>query len=349
MKSRPDLHQVLADIAARDGDGPSLVVATVLRAEGSTPVYAGAKAVMGSDGLLAGTIGGGAVEGEALRRAASMPGNGGAANVFDFTLQGPGGTDPRPICGGLMRVLLQPLSAADRGACVAAHEALTSRQRGILETAIAGPEVQTRWLTDASDPFCQKALATLRVVHLPGADGADERLLEPVLPLPLLLIVGAGHVGQALAAQAALSGFQLAVIDDRADVLDPAGFPKEARLLCGDIPALVRDFPVDADTFVVLVTQGHLADGRALAQCLRRPAAYVGMIGSRRKITLMRQHFLTSGIATAEEFDRIHAPIGLDIGAETAPEIATSILAQLIAVRRGAAQPDKARQWTNMT
>src|SRR5688572_26292594 len=110
MKSRPDLHQVLADIAARDADSAPLLAAIVLRAEGSTPVYAGAKAIIGNDGLLAGTIGGGAVEGEALRRAASMLGNGGAADVFDFTLQGPGGTDPRPICGGLMRVLLQPLS-----------------------------------------------------------------------------------------------------------------------------------------------------------------------------------------------------------------------------------------------
>jgi xanthine dehydrogenase accessory factor len=337
MKSRPDLHQVLASIAGRNALSP-LLVATVLKAEGSTPVDAGAKAVIAAEGLIAGTIGGGAVEGEALQRAGQMLGGPGST-VYDFTLQGPGGTDPRPICGGRMRVLLQPLSEADRHAYAAANAALGTRTRGILETAIShetGSGSKTRWLMEALDPQCQTALETLRVAHLPHADGTRERLLEPVLPLPVLLIVGAGHVGQALAAQAALAGFELAVIDDREELMGPDGFPEGTRLIKGDIPPTVQDFPFDEDTYVVLATRGHYADGLALKQCLGRPAAYLGMIGSRRKILLMRQHFLTTGKATEEEFDCVYAPIGLDIGAETAPEIATSILAQIIAVRRGA-------------
>ena len=91
---------------------------------------------------------------------------------------------------------------------------------------------------------------------------------------------------------------------------------------------------MDDNTYVVIVTRGHEKDAEALAACVRRPAAYLGMIGSRRKVALMRKDFLESGRATAEEFDRVYAPIGLDIGAITVPEIAASIVAQLISVRR---------------
>jgi len=85
---------------------------------------------------------------------------------------------------------------------------------------------------------------------------------------------------------------------------------------------------------VVIVTRGHQQDAEALAACLRRPAAYIGMIGSRRKVSLLRREFLANGWAKPEEFDRVYAPIGLDLGAATVPEIAASIVAQLIAVRR---------------
>ena len=101
----------------------------------------------------------------------------------------------------------------------------------------------------------------------------------------------------------------------------------------------VAGFPFGADTYVVIVTRGHQHDAEALAACLRRPAAYVGMIGSRRKVALMRQDFVRSGRATAEELGRVYAPIGLDVGAVTVPEIATSIVAQLIAVRRKGSAP----------
>ena len=89
----------------------------------------------------------------------------------------------------------------------------------------------------------------------------------------------------------------------------------------------------------MIVTRGHQQDAAALRACIRRPAAYIGMIGSRRKVPLVRRQFLDSGWATAEEFDRVYAPIGLDIGAVTVPEIAASIMAQIIAVRRKGAVP----------
>ena len=108
---------------------------------------------------------------------------------------------------------------------------------------------------------------------------------------------------------------------------------------CGGIGQEVARFPFGADTYVVIVTRGHQHDADALAACLRRPAAYVGMIGSRQKVAMMRTEFIESGRATPAELDRVYAPIGLDIGSVTVPEIATSVVAQLIAVRRKGTSP----------
>jgi len=102
----------------------------------------------------------------------------------------------------------------------------------------------------------------------------------------------------------------------------------------GDIPKLITAQPIAADTYIVIVTRGHKLDAESLEACIHTPATYIGMIGSKRKVALIRKNFIESGVASEEEFDRVHAPIGLDIGAVTVPEIAAIITAQLIAVRR---------------
>ncbi len=169
-----------------------------------------------------------------------------------------------------------------------------------------------------------------------GPDGGLEVFAEPVLPCPLLLIAGGGHVGQALAVQAAQVGFQVTVLDDRPEFADPARFPPGVRVCCGPPAEQLARLAMDADTYVVIVTRGHQHDAEALAACIHGRSAYLGMIGSRRKVALIRQSFLDGGLATEGEFARVFAPVGLEIGAVTVPEIATSIVAQLIAVRRKA-------------
>jgi xanthine dehydrogenase accessory factor len=165
-------------------------------------------------------------------------------------------------------------------------------------------------------------------------DACTGILVEPIVPRPMLVIVGGGHVGQALSMQAGLVGFEILVIDDRPEFTDQALFPPGTTTRCGDIAEEVSNVSITADTFIVVVTRGHKKDTEALGACIHSNAAYIGMIGSKRKVALMRQAFLASGIATEEEFDSVYAPIGLDIGAETVPEIAASIVAELIAVHR---------------
>jgi len=321
----------------------SFAVALVLKAEGSTPLKTGAKALVEASGRIWGTIGGGAVEAEAQTQAvracqSKQP------LVFDFELEGAGRSDSIPICGGTMRILVDPCAAQHEQAYNQVARALAQGQRGLLLTTVkAGPQVQVTlaWYAEADLATCQ-GLSDTGSLHsclskeTPKlfVEDASETLVEPVIPRPRLLIAGGGHVGQALARQAVLVDFAVSVIDDRAEFTDPALFPAGVETQCGDIPQLLAASRLAKDSYVVIVTRGHQFDAEALEVCIRRPAAYVGMIGSRRKVALIRESLLTSGQAIAEEFDRVYAPIGLDIGSVTAAEIAASIVAQLISVRR---------------
>ena len=172
-----------------------------------------------------------------------------------------------------------------------------------------------------------------------AAQQSIEVFVEPVVPSPLLLIGGGGHVGQALALLATQVGFDVTVFDDRPEFTAAALFPPGVTARCGPIPAQIAAAAIGLDTYVVIVTRGHAHDASALAACIHAPAAYIGMIGSRRKVALMRESFLARGLATEAELDRVFAPVGLDIGAITVPEIAASIAAQLIAVRRKGSAP----------
>jgi xanthine dehydrogenase accessory factor len=129
-------------------------------------------------------------------------------------------------------------------------------------------------------------------------------------------------------------GFEILVIDDRPEFTRTELFPEGTATQCGPIGQTVGRCVRGDNPYVVIATRGHRNDADALAACLHAPAAYIGMIGSRRKVATMRHDFVQSGRATPAQWSRIHAPIGLDIGSVTVPEIATSIVAQLVQVRR---------------
>jgi xanthine dehydrogenase accessory factor len=124
------------------------------------------------------------------------------------------------------------------------------------------------------------------------------------------------------------------VIDDRPDFADPANFPEAEKVLQYPFEGVLERIPVDESSFVIIVTRGHLHDKTVLEQSLRTKAGYIGMIGSRRKKAMIYEKLLEEGF-TRQDLDRVYAPIGLDIGAETPEEIAVSIVAELIQVRAG--------------
>jgi len=163
---------------------------------------------------------------------------------------------------------------------------------------------------------------------------AIEVLIEVAASPPTLLIVGAGHIGKVLAQIGSLCGFRVVVVDDRPDYANPQRLPWAHQVLCGDFVPTLSSFPITPDTYIVLVTRGHRHDEVSLRAVITSPAAYIGMIGSRRRVTTVLQHLLAEGYPR-EAVERVHTPIGLDIGAETPEEIAISILAEIIMIQRG--------------
>jgi xanthine dehydrogenase accessory factor len=165
--------------------------------------------------------------------------------------------------------------------------------------------------------------------------GTVEIFVEPILPQPMLYLFGGGHVSMAVAKAANAAGFAIGVVDDREAFANPQRFPAAQEVFTSYEDAFAKILP-NASTYLVIVTRGHKEDMRVLAWAARTEARYVGMIGSKRKVLSVYKALEKEGYKP-EEFERIYAPMGLEIGALSPEEIAISIVAELIAVRRNAA------------
>jgi xanthine dehydrogenase accessory factor len=171
--------------------------------------------------------------------------------------------------------------------------------------------------------------------RLVGTEGGDVDLFFDVLSRQTaLVIVGAGHIAVPLAAIGAMLDFRVTVLDDRPEFATVDRFPGATELLIGPYAETLRDVAVDEDTFVVLVTRGHVHDLACLELVAGSRAAYIGMIGSKRRVRTVLQHAREHG-ADETALRHIYAPVGLDIGAQTPQEIAVSIMAEIVRVRRG--------------
>jgi xanthine dehydrogenase accessory factor len=165
--------------------------------------------------------------------------------------------------------------------------------------------------------------------------GDTEVFIEPIAVAPSLFVFGGGHVAVPLAKMAAVVGFKITVIDERPDFACAERFPDAAAVLALEIPAAYARLNVDKGSYIVIVTHGHKGDEAALEGALKTAAKYIGMIGRKTKNAAVFAHLLAKGF-TQEELAPAHAPIGIRIKAQTPEEIAVSILAEMIAVKRSA-------------
>ncbi len=299
------LHQIVSH-AER---GEVVGVCALVRTRGSTPQKAGAMMVVLGGGQSLGTIGGGCVEAEVRSRAmefmlasAAAPA---PASLLRFKLDHDHGWDDGLVCGGVMEVAVQ---------------VLRSNAEALEAFAVA------------RDQLAAGLAAKLKIL---AADehGAVEEFEMVFEPEPTLIIAGAGHVGAALAAIGHQLNFHVIVIDDRADYASAERLP-HALIRLGQVDAELQKIALNAMSYVVIVTRGHRRDALALAAVVRSAAGYVGLIGSKRKVLQIFSDLAEQGVS-AEQLKRVHAPIGLGIGAVTPSEIAVSIAAEVIAVRRG--------------
>ncbi|HXV60608.1 MAG TPA: XdhC/CoxI family protein [Vicinamibacteria bacterium] len=257
MSHRPKSVFFELEQAIQRGEAVALV--TILETRGSTPQKAGAKMVVGRDGRLKGTVGGGCVESEILRRAQrAIETRRCEIGSYDFNADE---DENGLICGGSMKVFI-----------------------------------------------------------------------EPVLPPPRLYVIGAGHVAMPVAQIAKIAGFEVVVLDDRMKYANEERFPEADIVKAGPIPQLAREFPYGDNAYVVIVTRGHKEDEEALRAFIEEDTAYIGLIGSVSKIEKIFHRLERDGVSR-ERLDRVHSPMGLDLGGSTPGEIAVSIVSELIAVR----------------
>lgn len=336
-------------------DISGLALATVTATEGSAPQKPGSSALFSRSGLIAGTIGGGVLEGKVQKIAqesllSKTPGH------YVFILDNSFSDGEDALCGGKISVLVDPDLSRHISVFKAMRESWTARIPGILITLIAENNRNDiyidRYWTTSNDrdslptelkPLLIPEISALasgsydfREVKLPDQENASFRLLflEPVMPQPQLIIAGAGHIGKALSQIGSMLDFEITVIDDRPEFASVENLPFANHIIADNIGDAIARIEKGNDTYIVIVTRGHRDDSSALRGCIGSGAAYIGMIGSKTKIALMHREFIEKGWSTEEQWKRIFAPIGLDIGSITVEEIAVSIAAQLVQVKK---------------
>ncbi len=329
------MSQELVRILAEGGPGRSL--STVVRVQGSAPRHAGSMMIAGPGGLVAGSVGGGRGEARVLAEAAAAAAEG-RPRLVEIDMQGQDAQGPDMVCGGTSRILVQP--ASDPAPFAAALDRLARGERALLATRIGAGTTHVMaadgtWI-HGGDPGADPDLAqrALECGH-PAADAGGDLHLLPLLPREKLLILGAGHVGRALAALAPGLCFDVTLGDDRSAFLEADRLPPGVAAAHGTFTEIVEAFPFDASTYAVVVSRGHLSDLECVRALLKRPWRYAGFMGSVRKVRLVLDQALADGLDQAR-IAALCAPIGLDIEAETPEELAVAIAGELIAVRRRA-------------
>lgn len=167
---------------------------------------------------------------------------------------------------------------------------------------------------------------------VPWQSETIEVFVEVLTPQPTILIAGAGHIALPLAQMAKIANFRVVVLDDRPEYACAARFPTADQILVQPFVAALREYPFNSQTYLVLITRGHTFDRDCLAAVLDKPAAYIGMIGSRRRLAAVLELLAQQGFSR-DCLRRVHAPIGLPIGGNTPEAIAVSILAEILSVR----------------
>lgn len=287
------------------------VLATIVWDDGSAPRGAGSQMLVGAEGLLSGTIGGGAVELRSIQLARALLAGQHVDALYDFKLSRDG--ELGMACGGDVTVLFTPARLSDR-----VWDALAAEVLRCVRDRVPG------WLVlplDGAAPHIAETAETCEGVFS--------------LPLPVgerAVIFGAGHIARALTPLLRTIGFRPVVVDDRPGFATAEHFPQADRTICGDFDRISDYLTLTPEDYVVIMTNGHEHDFQAEVQVLRGETAYVGVIGSRKKTAFVNQRLREAGIPE-EKIAFVHTPVGTAIKAVTPEEIAVSIAGEMICVR----------------
>ncbi len=330
--------------------GEDIVLATILSHQGSTPRTAGTKMIVRSDGDTISTVGGGLVEADVIK-AASEVFKTKEAQIKPFDLTGANVESMDLVCGGRLEILVEFLAADSanlelfrgldralkdgRKCYLAADLGSVSDKRSAVKRCLILEDGTISGDMTCPPELIQTLASWTGKERYPVllAFGGRNYVVEPSFVPGTIYMFGAGHVSQQVAPLARLVDFRIVVLDDRSEFANKDRFPTadDVRVL-SSFQDCFSGIEIDEESYLVIVTRGHLHDKAVLEQALKTKAKYIGMIGSRRKRDRVYSELEMEGFSI-DDFKRVHAPIGTNIGAETPEEIGISIIGELIEAR----------------
>ncbi len=330
-------------------EGRPVALSSLIESSGSIPMSERAKMIVDAGGRAHGTIGGGCLEAEIHTVARDVLASG-RPQATDYTMTEKQAGEHGLNCGGTVRIyteridpdsgeLFGEVAAArgDRSPCVLVtglgeqgrallHQ--DGRRRGDLATV--GEERLSSWARTA----LERERSSLQ------SAGAGEFFVEPFTPPPMLFVFGGGHVGGQIGRLAKNAGFHVVIVDDRPYFANHERHPEVDECVADEVEAVFSRLPVDDQIYIVAATRGHQHDEIVVENAISRRARYIGMLGSERKKMILWQRIEARG-GSRERLEEVYSPVGLDIGADTPEEIAVSVVAELIQVRRS----DRRKRW----
>ncbi len=334
-----------------------VMLATIISTSGSTPASAFSKMLIKNKGKISvGTVGGGCLEGDVMHAAKRLY-ESNKAEILTFHLNEDEFVQGL-ICGGTVEILIEPISAKNQELFEKVKVFRDEGEDAVIVTQIGSdgkitrksimkaesvskddPSEDEQGRKMGMDRLRENMRTILRKNQTQRHRTADgEVILEPVMGSPGLVVFGGGHVSKYICECASRAGFRVTIVDDRKEYANPQRFPEAVRTIAGDFREVFAGLTVKPSTYIVIVTRGHRSDEEILEQAVKTPAKYIGMIGSKRKVLTTYEHLLERGVSI-QVLKRVHAPMGIDIGATTAEEIGVSVASQLIAVRRSERSP----------
>lgn len=317
-------QQLLRAIEAELSAGNPCMLATILERSGSAPRGTGTGMVVTQSGGQTGTLGGGSLEYQARGDAGQLL-QSGICDMREYEIH----TDASSRSSGNVRILFRIFSGEDGVAlCKEVRRGFEAAEGFYLAVPLSEDCLAQSRVLQAAElhSVCQLSCAP---EHAICAEGAERWLIEPLLPAPRVVLFGGGHVAQCMARQLDLLDYRTWVAEDRAEFARASLFPAAERVLLCDYAQANEQIGITKRDHAIVMSRGHDTDEQILAWLLRSPADYIGCIGSRRKIALLKEKLTVFGLSE-QHIGRLHAPIGLDIRAQTPAEIAVSVAAELI-------------------
>ena len=344
-----ELFEQLDQLKKAEG---KIVLATLVNTRGTTPRKEGAKMLVGEGGRILGSVTiGGCVDAQVIEESENVLGEN-TPKLLELNLGDEEAWEIGLTCGGTIEVFVEPVTLdrpdpilnyydklrnhaeqGGRGALVTRLDPPNNGAKlflldsGVVEGSLGDPLLDRRFVEEAQAAMARGTSKTLLIEGV-------RAFVEVFAPPAILLVVGAGHVAMPLTSLARVLGFRTIVVDGRPRFATPERFPDVDSLQVGVPSELVRAVPLRPTTALVLVAHDYKYDLPVLRHALSTPVGYVGMLGSSRRGKAILDLLREDGISEAE-LSRIRVPIGLDIGAQTAPEIALSILAEILATLKG--------------